>query len=382
MTGRRLGSLERVWQAARAMDRSFSLQLVLELDRALDRATWEQALVEVGRHNPLVGCRTTGVLGWTRWTPGEVRPRVLEVWGGAWSGDSLKAAAFLEGPLEQPVELLLVEGQVPRVVLRCDHALVDGIGILGLVRDLFDVLGGRTPGSLPLGTSDLELARSLRRTPAPAPPVDVGSPLGPPRSDSPHRSWFARRAPLHDRLMARVVRATWRASRRWTDRPLRVDVPVDLRRHGAEGSGNLTGLVQLTLHEEPSLDEVHERLNAALAERAELDPVLRMAVARWLPVAWLAGLGRAGAERSYSSDDWQSSVTLSHLGRHDLTGFGGPSVQLRRLVPVAPSSRGLPLNLTFLADREGVELSASAPAAVGGEGRLADFLADLADALG
>ena len=364
------------------MDRSFTLQLVFELDRVLDRATWEQALVEAGRHNPLLGCRARGVLAWTRWVPGEVRPRVIDVWGGAWDGHSLEAAGFLEGPLEQPVELLLVDGQVPRVVLRCDHALVDGIGILGLVRDLFDVLNGRTPAPLPLGTSDLELARTLGRTPEPAPAVDVGSPLGAPRSDSPHRAWRRLRAPLHDRLVARVVRATWRASRRWTERPLRIDVPVDLRRHGAEGSGNLTGLVQLALDAEPTLDEVHERLKAALAMKAELDPVLRMAVARWLPVAWLAGLGRGGAERSYASDDWQSSVTLSHLGRHQLSAFGGPAVQLQRLYPVAPSSRGLPLNLTVLADEHGLELSASAPAAVGGDGRLAEFLCDLAHALG
>ncbi|GEM_PF-4139273 len=354
------------------MDPSFTLQLSLELDRALPLETLRDAVEALAGHNPLTTCRLRGVLGWSRWQPGSGRPRVGCVDGVAWDGRSLAGAAFLEAPLEAPVEVLVVEGQVPRLLVRCDHALVDGVGILGLVRDLFDVLNGRRPSALPLGPADHGLVGDHRAEPAA--PVDVGSPLGPARSDAVQRVWAAARTAPHDRLMARLVRATFRGSRRYTDRPIRVDVPVDLRRHGVAGSGNLTGLVQLTLDQEPTLDQVHERLGRALEARRELDAVVRMRGARWLPVSWLAGLGRAGARRSLASDAWQSSVTLSHLGRHDLADFGGPELALRRVVPVAPASRGLPLNLTFLADRDGVELSASSPAAVGGGGRLEELL--------
>lgn len=388
--GRRLSGLERIWLMADRLAPPFVNQLVLEAPTGhLDGVDWDAAVAEAARAVPGISVRLRGVLGWTRWAPGPA-PCLVRIADSTWDGQCGGRAAFLTSainPRTGPVaEVVLVPGPTPRLVLRTHHAALDGRGTLLFMEALGRVARGEEPGFIPHdATTDLELARALGAA-APEPvSADCVSPLGT-ASPAPFGVRWARRrvdGPTAG-LLARAAAALASEVPTGQRARVRIDVPVDLRRHrpALRSTGNLTGLIRLpmaavTAAADP-VSRIAEQLRDGLRTAQEARFPLVPRVLAWLPVSLIAPFARQAARRSLATGAFSTSATISNLGRLDLAAFSVPGFAPTRAFFIPPGSPGLPLFLTLTGDAEGVTLCGSAPLALASNGRLEALLDALA----
>ncbi len=389
---RPVSGLERQWLVGGRLAPPFALQIALDLDptgwTGWDLLRWQAALDTVAAASPGVRVRLVGALGWSRWRADGPAPAVRVVDGRGWSGRDPRGAPFLTDPLDPargPVcELLLVDGDPPRVVVRILHAVADGRGAWSVVEDLWSALRGEAPPARTAGPPiDTELARAAGGPRLSDPAMDA-APLLPARGPIDARStWASVTVPGRQRnLVPRLAVAL--AAAAGVQRRVRIGVPVDLRRHAPDlsSTANLTGIAALELDDDLRAADpaaaVRARLDAALATRAECARVLSGEGARHLPLWLLTALGRRLVGRTAATGRVRTSATLSTLGRVDLQRLTAPGARVTRVVWVPPGSPVNPLLVVTTGTDAAAEIAAAAPLAMGGDGRLAALLADVA----
>ena len=385
---RPLTGTERVWLVADRLLPPFVNQLVVEGDGALDVGALRAAVASASAVHPGARLALRGWLRGARWVAQDAPPPVVAVDGGGWDGTGPDGAPFLMRPLpprEGPtVELLVVSGDPPRLVVRSHHAVMDGRGTWLFVEDCLRALRGEAPVGAPLDpVRDVDLARGTGAVPLPRPGFDRVAPTGLAGAGAGAR-WRRVRYNGEPRgLLARLGVALWRASRRWTDGPLRLQVPVDLRRHTPElrWTGNLTGMVTAELDPLMATPDPAAALRARLAE-ASAGPeaaatIVASEVLRGFPL-WLMGLvGRRDTARELRTGEYLASAVFSNLGRQDLAALAAPGFQPRHAFWIPPAGVSLPLFLAASGDPEGVDLVAAMPVGLASDGRLEALLADL-----
>jgi len=336
---RRLSGVERAWLVAAHLFPPFAIALVLEGKGELSAPAWSAALRRVD--------------------------------GSAWDGHSPMGAPFLSTSMDPrrgpTTEVLLVDGEPPRVVLRALHAAMDGRGLVLLAEDLLASLRGEPPlGAVAGPPTDHDLASELGRSPEPEPARDCPPPLD--LVPGPERTWArARLEPTPDHLLPRVLVALGRLAQTRGGGAIRIDVPVDLRRHspGLRSTANLTGLLRVDggacLEAADPEARVAETLTVALDEGREADFVLAADPLRHLPLTaarWAAGRTSLDGRRT---GRYRTCATVSNLGRLDLQALSGGGWATRRAFVIPPPSADLPLFLTLTGDERGVELCGAGP---------------------
>jgi hypothetical protein len=375
---RPLFGLERVWLVADRLWPGFVNQLVIEGVGDLDPVLWRAAVDTVLPMWPAAHARLRGVSIWTRWVADGAPPVVTEVDGAGW--DARGPAPFGstrldpdEGPI---VEVLLVSGATPRVVLRTHHAAFDGRAAWALAEDLGAALRGEpVRGAAFADLSDVAL---IGEAPAsPEPPADAVTPTGPATTREEASTWArVTLPPSGDRVLARALTAFAAAvDTLGVAGPLRVSLPVDLRRHhdGLRAAANLTGFVRLDPRVTPETS-----VQRALARRDEGGVVRTAHTLRSTPLAVMGFAGRRAALATLRTGRAASSATLSNLGRLDPGVLDGAGFHGERLFWIPPGNPGTPLFLTLTGHPGGIELCGGMPVGFASEGRLDALLAAIA----
>ncbi len=401
VAGRRLSGLERVWLTADRLRPPFVNQVVIEGKGKIKEESLHRAMLAAAVVHPGLSLRLKGALGWSRWVPGP--PPVLRVVDGSqWDGMSPKGAPFLEEPLDPfkgPVaELLWVEGNPPRLVLRTHHAVTDGRGAGFFLQDLFCALreepmegavaGPLTDAELALQIPQPERPSRLARggstakmeLPSPEPPADRPSPTGACHVFSTATTWARVRIPGHfPRLLPRVVQALAAVARERSETPLRIGIAVDLRRYANDlrSSANLTGVLHLDLGipGAETLESLEARIQENLPYAGRL-PVHADKL-RGLPLWLMVRIGRDNALKKLRTGRFAVSASLSNLGRQDLRAWSSLGWTAQQAFWIPPGNPGLPLFLTLSGDAAGIDLVGSMPVGLADEGRLERLLADL-----
>jgi hypothetical protein len=390
---RSVSGLERVWLAARQVAPPFANQLVLEgQGEPAPSQGWPALLERLAEAQPGCSMKLAGVLGGMRWVEGGPRPAVLRIDGSAWNGMGPEGAPFLERPIDPRrgpiVEILHLEGNPTRLVIRTLNAATDGAGMLLLARGVFALLRGEEPPRAVAGpTHDEQLARSLGVQPSPPLPHDCASPTGP-ASAEPGCTWARVRVPNTTEVVPKLALAIAEHTRsRGSRQPVRVDIPVDLRRWAPQlqSSANLTGWMQLPAHlqlgAEDPIQAVRYVMNDGLQRKAAAAHVLSAHFARSTPLPLLAWLGKRMAATSQRDGRYGTSAVISHFGRLDLADFSGGGFEAQRAFFVPPGSPGQPIFLTSVAGPEGLDLCLAVPCALASGGRLQELLDALRRAL-
>ncbi len=254
---------------------------------------------------------------------------------------------------------------------------------------MFRVLRGVDPKGAVAGPfMDIDLARMAEVAPRSDPPPDRASPTGSPTSTDFRTTWARRRVEGRFRgLLPQAIVGLWSASRRYTTDPLRVAVPVDLRRYhrSLRSTANLTGIVHLDLDGVTSASaaqaRVRARWTAALEKHDAAAHVVGLDGLRGVPLWLLTLFGRRRARECLTTGRFGSSVTLSNLGRQDLTRWRCRGFTAERAFWIPPGQPGLPLFLALAGDDDGVELCGSMPVGLADGGRLEGLLEGIAEAL-
>jgi len=367
--GRPLGGLERVWWAASRIHPPFAIQIVMQTG-TLPAQRWADALTTAAQAHPGMRGRLRGWLKRTRWTFDGPGPHLRRE-PGPWDGQG--TAPFLERPLAlragRGLELVLVGDFA---ILRAHHALVDGRGLWAMAEDTLRALDGRPLAPADGGPCDLEVVADLAAPAFVPPPADQPSPWGAPvRGASSGLIWARCRLPAGPAVTPRLL-----AALAATLGPVRVGVPVDLRRHrpALRSDAHLTGVIHLDLPAGCNAEAAGAALAAALARNEAVAHARAADALRGVPLSLMAAAGRAAIRKSMKTGRFPVAVTLSNLGRCPLTLHGQP-------VPafwVPPGNPGMPLFLAVVGDAEGLEVCALAPAALADGGRLTGLLDRLA----
>ncbi|MFT4974291.1 MAG: hypothetical protein ACI8S6_000173 [Myxococcota bacterium] len=373
MPGRRLSGTERAWLAADRLCPPFVNQQLIEGTGTLDFDLLADAVARAAAVQPGVRLRLRGWLGATRWSTDGPPPLVTRI-----EGDDTEALARRLDPRHGPIaEVLLLDG--PRVVFRTHHAALDGRGAGLFSADVFRALRGEPLlGALAGPLTDVDLTS----TASAAPPAEAiwRAPMGIPTEQTFAVAWRRRRISGPTRqLLPRALSALHTASLAHGDGPLRVGIPVDLRRHrpGLRASGNLTGIAHLVLDGGDPAQALTEAIDGDGAAAA----VQAAAALRGVPLWLMAAVGGRHARQGLKTGRFSTSATLSNLGRQDLVSLSGGGFQATGSLWIPPGQPGLPLFLTLSGDQDGFDLTGSAPVGLASEGRLDQLLDAMAAAL-
>jgi hypothetical protein len=223
--------------------------------------------------------------------------------------------------------------------------------------------------------TDMAVARAFGATRGKHASPVYGAPTGAPDPSAVGGVW--RRVTFEgsrQRLLARTAVAIGVAARQFTETALRVNVPVDLRRHVGDvrTTANLTGIVPLDLAAVLDAADPVARAHSLLAERAAgAEAVQTVAAAdatRGVPLWLMTRFVRAATRRSLRSDRHPGSAVISNLGLQDLAALSGPGVEARRAFWIPPGGPSLPLFLTLSGGPAGVEICGAMPQALAGAG--------------
>jgi len=373
--------IERIWLAADRITPPFVNQWVVEGDGGLDLDAWPDAVGRAAEVHPLLSARLRGVLRGLRWEAGGAPPRVT-VHEGAWDAtgpDGAPWCATRLPPAGGPVaEVVLLPGPTPRVVFRTHHAIADGRGTLLWAAEVGRALRGEPLLGSAGAADDVGLARAVGASSAVDPPKVLRSPLGPgPAQPLRQVTWARRRIRgRFDRLLARVTLAL----DAFSDAPLRIGVPVDLRPRapGLRTTANLTGLSHVDVPPGAPLETVHALIGEATAPARAAGSLLRADAIRGLPLWLMSWVGWGSTRRCLTRNEYSASAVVSNLGRLDLDIVAGAGFLPRRSFWIPPGHPGLPLFVALSGDRRGVDLTVSAPLALTSQAHLADVLGELA----
>ena len=371
---RQLGALERVWMAADHMAPPFVISCVIEGVGTLTIQTLQASVDSVITRHPWLCAKLIGALTTCRWESSGNPPAVTEFsvydWDGVEKISAIPWHSRLSPVRGDTLSVWLIRSDVTRIIFRAAHAFMDGKALLAFASAVGEGLHGTHTKTLTNASlTDLAAARMTGAIPK-GQNTKSRHPFQRGPTSSVGTLWRRRRLPLPSgHLLARVIVAlkTYAAS----TEPFVVEIPVNLR--AALGlsneTGNLTGLLRLPITDSRPV-EVHESIMKAISENKHLAPILSSHRFRLLPISSLAQIGRAAHRKEVKTQHYSVGATVSNLGLTDLSSFSGPSFQPTACYWIPPHSPSNPLLLIMCGSGAHLEITASAPCALGDNGRL------------
>lgn len=124
-------------------------QFCVEGTGDLDLETLRTAVNKVAQYLVEIRLVLKGYLKWRYWDDQGVLPRVYAVDGSVWNGQGFRNVPVSGSPMNVrtgPVcEVVLIEGDMKRILFRTHHACMDGAGMLYFLKSVFAELRGETP---------------------------------------------------------------------------------------------------------------------------------------------------------------------------------------------------------------------------------------------
>jgi len=348
-------------------------QLIVEGNGEVPHTLLEQAVARAAALNP-VGCmRLAGLWGCKYWRADGPSPRVRTLHY-EWDGQYHDGLEFLDGPLDiitGPVaEVIQVLGSKTYLVFRVHHAVADGVGTADFVQSIFDLLNQRQPE---LFLSRLRLEHlpegNLENRPAPikraVPPFPLPQSVA--STTDRRRVWTRLTVPGKDsRILLRTILAVARTAHANEAGPVRILVPVNLRRHvpGKLASANLVGMIRLDVTEQDNMRTLLRQFSQRMERKEELPVAVRSLASRlafWVPLFLLRKLERKIISSHLKKSSFATTGTVSSIGMLDLERFSCAEFQASTLwgFPVTPLGTPLVILLTSSEHQSELILSAN-----------------------
>jgi hypothetical protein len=345
----------------------------------LSAKQWQSALDRVAAANPGAHMRLVGKLWWARWKSDGAPPRLRIVEHCDWDMLSDRGAEFINATplsLEQGPNIELIVAHrtdgSSLLVLRCHHAVTDGIGSMHLLEELFRALRGEPLLGSNASFSEVDLMLSVGAKPArqastPRIKVDwlTGKPSGEQLGDEWRRISLGRPS---KNLLARTAAAMAEFAHRHSEQPALFGVPVNLRRHvpGLLSTTNFTNMLRVPLYRGDGPEQFTERLKDQLAQRMETYYPRIVEVFKLLPLSWIDRM-LSRTLKNYRSKRALETAVVSNLGRFDPAVLSCPGFQPERAIvmPVFGS-----VFSTLICVGEEVEMALGMPRIIAGNGRL------------
>ncbi|HOO71573.1 MAG TPA: hypothetical protein PK926_07415 [Spirochaetota bacterium] len=363
-------------------------QFVAEGEGIIDTQKWCDAVKIASEANPGSRIILKGHLGRSRWVDSGMTPPVTEVDGSYWDGMGPDGAPFLgkeldlrQGPAS---EVLLIHGSPLRICFRTHHAVMDGMGLLTWMEDIFRVLRGEEPRGSTSAITDMELARANQseyRRPFPRNNI---APTGRPSGGVRGVTWKRIIIPgTYKNTLGQIVVLSAREAWKYREGPVRFAIPVDLRfrQPGLRSTGNLAIAIYVEVKKNTTPEDIANDIRKQIAEKRDcmidrMDPFMR-----YVPFRYLVKKGNSRIENCNNTGLYGSSGLISNMGRVPVQYFSGGGFNTRLVWGIPPSIESIPFLIGFASYKDEVTLSLGLPEALAGDGRMDSFLKNLKEGL-
>lgn len=308
-----------------------------------------------------------------------------------WNGRSEKGAEFIcAAPLSleegRTAELIVIGQEKPKVVFRVSHAVMDGIGVLHFLQELFRALRGEpllgtnatyTDTVLKLRVqSELNWRKgsmfSLQTGAQSA--FMTGGVQGTERGGTWRRLSIAGPQP---NLRARIISILVEFSRLNSDGHIRIAIPSNLRRHAPQllSTMNFTGMTYFELEpgKEANPDDIKAYLKDIQDKNVDVNYTRLFELGRYLPFSWIDRMASVN-EKNYTAPAIHESAVLTVLGAFpkDLYSCDGFSAQRIYMLPFLEN-----VFLTVTGFHGQYEICVGMPRVFASNGRMDAFIAFL-----
>lgn len=383
---RKISYNERLFLAADDMCPPLVNQMLHEGSGVLDKNKWQQAVKTASDANPGSRLALRGCLNMSRWVDTGKTPPVIEVDGSTWDATGPEGAPFLTKRLHprdgHTCEVVLIQGETPRVCFRTHHAVMDGRGTVAWIDDIYRSLRGEAPEGNTSTISDLDLARSYQKMYRTPYPRDSIAPTGTARGNEQGTTW--RKISIQGRYKNFLGQAAVIVAREaWKHGNGRVllGIPVDLRfrRPDIRSTGNLSIAIYVEVKPETTPEDFANEIKRQVMLKHDgmidrFDPLLR-----FVPHRVMVRQGRNMIQQYQSTGKYGLSGMLTNLGRISIGHLHGGGYTVKTALAIPPGLETVPFFLgTASFENNEVVLILTMPKVLASNGRLEAILDTIA----
>lgn len=373
---------------SRSLIRPREVVFIIEGEVSAAPIEWQSALDQAAAMNPGSRLRLVGKRQNARWVNDGQPPQLRFIPECDWDGRSENGAEFLYSTalsLEEgrTGELIIAGQEKPKVIFRVSHAVMDGLGALHFLQELFRALRGEPLLGSNATYTDSELMLSVQSERSwdkfIQPSYITGGAQGTERGGTWRRISIAGPQP---NLMARIILILVELSRLNSERSIRIAIPSNLRRHDPQLLATMNFSSMPYIDFEPGkivdIDDIKARLKDIQSRNIDANYKKIFELVRYLPFSWVDGL-LSITEKNYTAPTIRETAVLTVLGsfKKSLYCGGGFSAEC---IYVLPQLDNIFVTVTGLQGQ--FEVCVGMPRVFASNGRMEEFLRYIETRLG
>jgi len=380
---RKLSVSERFWLGANKIYRPFANQFVIEGHGNIDYASLCHAIEVASATNPGSRLVLKGFLFGCHWVDSGITPPVRVVDGSTWDGRSGDNAPFLKRdlPSKGPTcEVVYIKGQTTRIAFRSNHAVMDGVGMLYWMEDIFRVLRREQSIGSSSPISDYELIESISDKKEKIEHVLSIAPTGPAGKKTKGTSW--KRITItgnHSNLIGQIAVVMAKSAWTYQEGRFRVGTAVDLRQRieCSRSTGNLTNAIYFEITKDSTPESVAKDFRQRLDNKNHFVNIDRGINMNLMPI-WLIGLilwiiAKIALRRNL----FTVPILISNVGRMNLDNFCANGFVADSMFAIPLGGDGAPVFVTITGSGGRIDIITSVPNLISDNGRLDKLVKDI-----
>lgn len=354
--------------------------MIIECENRIAPERWEAALQRAADANPATRIKMIGYRQKSRWTSNGARyPALRVVQNCTWDGRSQEGSEFIDAtPLDlrtgPVVELVVAKGKKDFVVLRVSHSVMDGMGMLHFLREVFRALRDEPLLGSNAAFSDVDLMLATE-----APPWQAGAKGAPiPLTGSAQGTdlgdvWRRLTLPLKPQknLLGRLAELCANYARNFNDGLVRFAVPVNLRKHypGLVSTSNFTGLIHIDMDKTDDAESFRHKLRQALDDKRDVVYHWLVRLLIYMPMSWI-DYGSGRRKNNYLNRRVDETVLITNFGSVDLNDFFCPDFTAHNVYSVPLAGNAF---ISLYASGENINVMVGMPKVYASGGRMEEF---------
>lgn len=368
-------------------------QLVVQGIGRIPEHRMQDAVAEVVQYCPIVRARLKGFWFAKYWSSGGPLPSVRTILHD-WNGQCQDQLAFIDTPLDLLVgpvaEIVQVVGRNTYLVFRVHHAVTDGVGLLEFALAFFKVLNRDKPEYY---DSNVTLENmppgNLAAIPDAVTAARIPYSLRNLENDYMDRARLWRRITLpgnDKKILLKTMLAISSLARGKTSDPVRIHMPVSLRRHvPAERSlANLIGMLRIDVAATDSDKELVRKIKQAMVNKQELPIAVNSVTSKLaflFPLMLLHLLEKIAIKKLLQRPKFCCSGTTSHVGTVQLQLLSGEYFRAQSAFGIPVPPLGTPLMAVIMSNECLTEIVLSANKTLISETEMDDLVEKLSLAI-
>ncbi len=397
---RSLSALESTYVAINKQhNTSFINQIFIEGKGHLDPHKWQRAIALASKQNVGSHLRLKGIWGWRYWDSEGKNPQLHVVEHDDWDGMGTKGMNFAQQGMDvrkdSLAEVWLLPGTTPRILFRTHHAIMDGMGTIFWIQEIFRALNRQTLLSADGRWTETTIAKQQKHPKYTFQVDKSASPLQKKANRTLRRGCHWRRIEIpgiSSKIIPRFIQAIAEYIReKQLDK--RVDricmrVPADLRRYlstedaKSYSLGNCTSLIDLDISVEDDVQSIHKKILRAMRNKEDIGFVTQTALQliKWMPGFMVRPAiypGDKTLNTIYDKENYPFTANISYIGKQEIKHYSDGDFTATAIfgIPIALENRPLFIGISTI--EKNTHATISAPYSLISEAELEKFCQEL-----